>query len=181
MLLGFGAYPALAQETTDVFVDEPDFMRLRMERYANAQDSLDLVDFYHAAGEEYWIDRRGLLKAPEKMTGAAVAAHEADSLALVDFYHAAGGEGWKDRTGWLEDPVMDWYGVTLSEEGRVVRLVIEFNNLVGTIPTSLWELAKLKNIWLRYNSLTGFIPSELGNLAELEELGPVNTKAMHRR
>ncbi len=169
VLLAFGPYPALGQDTAEAFVAEPDFMRLRAERYANAQDSLDLVDFYHGMGEEDWMDR-GWLEASEKMTGAAVAAHEADSLALVDFYHAAGGEGWKDRTGWLEDPVMDWYGVTLNEEGRVVRLQLIDNNLTGTISASLEELGNLNEIWLSYNSLTGPIPSELGNLAKLEAL-----------
>ena len=168
-LLGFGTYPALGQ-SADVFGDEPDFMRLRMEQYANAQDSLDLVDFYHGMGEEDWMDHRGWLEASEKMTGAAVAADEADSLALVDFYHAAGGEDWKDPTGWLKDPVMDWHGVTLNEEGRVVRLQLIDNNLTGTISASLGELGNLNEIWLSYNSLTGFIPSELGNLAQLEIL-----------
>ncbi len=164
------AYPALGQETADVFVDEPDFVRLRAERFANAEDSLDLVDFYHGMGEEDWMDRRGWLEASEKMIGAAVAADEADSLALVDFYPAAGGEGWKDRTGWLKGPVMDWHGVTLNEEGRVVRLQLIDNNLTGTISASLEELGNLNEIWLSYNSLTGFIPPELGNLAQLEIL-----------
>ncbi len=196
----FGAYPVLGQETPDIFVDDPDFMRLRAERFANSRDSLARVDFYHGMGEEYWIDRRGLLKAPEKMIGAAVAADEADSLALVDFYHAAGGEDWIDRTGWLEYPVMDWHGVTLSEAGRVVRLELIDNKLTGhlslelgrlteleylvltlrerfdldrlggSIPASLGHLAKLKYLDLSINDLTGPIPPELGNLTELEVL-----------
>ncbi len=157
-------------QSADVFVAEPDFIRLRAERYANAQDSLDLVNFYHGMGEEDWMDHRGWLEASEKIIGAAVAAHEADSLALVDFYHAAGGEGWIDPTGWLKDPVMDWYGVTLSEEGRVVAFSMSDNNLTGTISASLGELGKLKEIHLDRNSLTGSIPPKLGNLAQLEVL-----------
>ena len=169
-LLGFGTYPALGQETADVFVDEPDFMRLRAERYANAQDSLALVDFYHEMGEEYWMDHKDWLEASEKTAGAAVAAHEPDSLALVDFYHAAGGKHWRKRTGWLSAPVMDWRGVTLNEEGRVVRLSMRTNNLTGTISASLGRLAKLQKLWLGWSKLTGTIPSELSNLAELEVL-----------
>ena len=166
----FGAYPALGQDTAEAFVAEPDFMRLRTERFVNTRDSLARVDFYHAAGEEDWMGRTGWCEAPEKMTGAAVAAHESDSLALVDFYHAAGGEGWKDRTGWLEEPVMDWYGVRLSEEGRVVGIVMDRNHLTGTISPSLGEIERLKEICLDVNKLTGPIPSELGNLAELKSL-----------
>ncbi len=170
VISAFWVYPALGQETTDVFGDEPDFMRLRAERFANAQDSLDLVDFYHGMGEEDWMDHRGWLAARAKTAGAAVAAHESDSLALVDFYHAAGGEDWIDRTGWLKDPVMDWYGVVLNEEGRVVALSMHDNNLTGTISASLGELGKLKEIHLDRNSLTGSIPPKLGNLAQLDIL-----------
>ena len=171
-------------------------MRLRMERYANAQDSLDLVDFYHGMGEEDWMDHRGWLEASEKMASTVVAADEADSLALVDFYHAAGGKDWRIRTGWLENPVMDWHGVTLNEEGRVVSLEMNpFNELTGHLCPQLGRLTELRNLDLgdnrdllvlssassgrlvklkepvfTANRLTGPIPSELGNLAKLENL-----------
>ena len=124
----------------------------------------------------------------------AQSAHPQDSLALVAFYHAAGGGDWTDRTGWLEEPVRDWYGVRLNEEGRVVRLAFGSNNLTGhlssqlgrltaldslkingnslggPIPTSLGRLAKLKVLSLSDNDLTGSIPPTLGNLSNLEEL-----------
>ena len=149
-----GAFLVTAQVTADAFVDEPDLVRLRAGRFANAQDS----------------------------------------LALVAFYHAAGGEDWINRTGWLEEPVMGWHGVTLNEEGRVVRLEVIRNNLTGhlssqlsrlteleylylvgnnlggSIPAWLGELPRLKDLRLHANDFTGSIPPELGNLAELEFL-----------
>ena len=149
-----GAFLVTAQVTADAFVDEPDLVRLRAGRFANAQDS----------------------------------------LALVAFYHAAGGEDWIDRTGWLEEPVMGWHGVTLNEEGRVVRLHVIWNNLTGhlssqlgrlteleylgltgndlggSIPASLGRLSRLQELFLHSNDFTGSIPPELGNLAELEIL-----------
>ncbi len=125
----------------------------------------------------------------------AQSAHPQDSLALVAFYHAAGGEDWTDRTGWLEEPVRDWYGVELNEEGRVVSFWVSNNNLTGhisselgrltaleelalsgshssngltgSIPASLGKLSRLQSLWLDRNELTGEIPPELGNLAEL--------------
>ena len=149
-----GAFLLTAQVTADGFVDEPDLVRLRAGRFANAQDS----------------------------------------LALVAFYHAAGGEDWINRTGWLEEPVMGWHGVTLNEEGRVVRLEVIWNNLTGhlssqlgrlteleylylvgnnlggSIPASLGRLSRLQDLRLHFNDFTGSIPPELGNLAELEIL-----------
>ena len=150
-----GAFLVTAQVTADAFVDEPDLVRLRTGRFANAQDS----------------------------------------LALVAFYHAAGGEDWIDRTGWLEEPVMGWHGVTLNEQGRVVRLRVIWNNLTGhlssqlgrlteleylalvgndlggSIPASLGRLSRLQELLLHFNDFTGSIPPELGNLAELKEPG----------
>ena len=124
----------------------------------------------------------------------AQSAHPQDSLALVAFYHAAGGADWEDSTGWLEEPVRDWYGVRLNEEGRVVTLWMSDNNLTGSIPpelgnltaleylsfyrtsltkpipASLGRLKKLKSLWLGDTGLT-YIPKVLGNFEELEYLG----------
>ncbi len=101
----------------------------------------------------------------------AQSAHPQDSLALVAFYHAAGGADWDDRTGWLEEPVRDWYGVGLNEEGRVVSLALGYNNnLTGHISSQLGRLTALKELRLSDNDLGGSIPPDLGNLAELEYL-----------
>jgi len=125
-----GAFPLTAQVMADAFVDEPDLVRLRAGRFANAQDS----------------------------------------LALVAFYHAAGGEDWRDRTGWLEEPVMGWHGVTLNEEGRVVRLEMIFNNLTGHLSSQLGRLTELEYLYLVSNNLGGSIPASLGRLSRLQDL-----------
>ncbi len=100
----------------------------------------------------------------------AQSANPQDSLALVAFYHKAGGLDWTDSAGWLEEPVMGWHGVTLNEEGRVVRLALEDNNLTGAISSQLGRLAKLQEIRLGYNELTGPVPASLGRLSELQTL-----------
>ena len=97
-------------------------------------------------------------------------AHPQDSLALVAFYHAAGGEDWRDRTGWLEEPVKDWYGVDLNEEGRVVNLAFDNNNLTGHISSELGRLTELEHLALTGNGLDGSIPASLGRLTKLEYL-----------
>ena len=48
---------------------------------------------------------------------AQVAASEADSLVLVSLYNFSRGASWFDNSGWLQDPVSEWYGVTLDDDG----------------------------------------------------------------
>ncbi len=96
-----------------------------------------------------------------------VPANEADSLILVAFYNST--EGWEDLT-WLEGPVKDWNGVTLDENGRVIKLELFAFEVFGNIPSELGNLDRLQVLDLSGNNLNGSIPSELGNLTELVEL-----------
>ena len=106
-----------------------------------------------------------------------------DSLALVAFYKATNGPEWS--SSWdLSEPVSEWFGVTLSEDGCNVICIdldgaegCQFtkggagNGLEGTIPVEISELSRLKSLFLGNNvNLTGSIPSELGNLSKLEDL-----------
>ncbi len=104
---------------------------------------------------------------------------EGDWRALVALYNATDGGSWTDKTGWsssLEgdaptaETLESWYGVDVSEEGRVVSLDLGSNNLTGSIPSELGDLSKLKELNLSGNTLTGSIPSELGGLFDLVTL-----------
>ncbi|MCX6271240.1 MAG: hypothetical protein NTU44_08500 [Bacteroidetes bacterium] len=59
-----------------------------------------------------------------------------DSLALVSFYNSTGGPEWYNNNGWLIEPVNTWYGVTV-DGNRVIMLIINSNNLAGTLPNEL--------------------------------------------
>ena len=80
-----------------------------------------------------------------------------DSLALMALYNSTNGENWTRNDNWLTAPVSAWYGVTVSR-GRVTRLLLHSNNLVGTIPSELGNLASLQQLWLFSNKLSGSIP-----------------------
>ena len=89
----------------------------------------------------------------------------ADRAALVALYNATDGSNWKNNQNWLSDePLDEWYGVTVEDE-RVTGLVLNANQLTGTIPSELGNLAGLEGLYLGRNRLTGSIPAELGNLA----------------
>jgi Leucine-rich repeat (LRR) protein len=101
-----------------------------------------------------------------------------DSLALVALYNATGGDKWTHREGWLKEPIKNWWGITLSEDGcnvNQISMVIDGarkigNNLIGTIPVEIGNLSQLEGLNLSFNHLTGTIPKEIGNLSELINL-----------
>ncbi len=100
-----------------------------------------------------------------------VDASSTDRDRLRDLYDATGGDGWTYRDNWLTDaPLGEWYGVTVDDEGAVIGLVLERNNLAGPIPASLAGLASLESLHLGDNELTGPLPPQLGGLAALREL-----------
>ena len=95
-----------------------------------------------------------------------------DRAALEALYNATGGANWTNRMNWLDSslPLSDWHGVTVDGNGCVTGLDLTDNQLTGTIPSELSNLAKLERLWLGENQLTGAIPAELSNLASLEWL-----------
>lgn len=77
---------------------------------------------------------------------------QADSLVLIDFYNATGGDNWTNNSGWLESGVAleDWYGVRV-EDGRVIEINLGNNNLTGTLPISLIDLAGMRFFYVWQN------------------------------
>ena len=90
---------------------------------------------------------------------------------LVALYEATDGRNWRTRTNWMTDEPLDtWHGVVVDEDGRIVELRLEENNLSGAIPPDLVGLSNMRVLRLDANDLTGFIPPELGVLPHLREL-----------
>ena len=102
-------------------------------------------------------------------------AHVGDSLALVELYKSTQGNGWTTKTNWLQAPVSEWFGITLSSEGRVTDIQLRGNNLTGTLPSDLGKLDSLAQLDLGFlssgrNAISGAIPKELGQLSKLHTL-----------
>ena len=95
-----------------------------------------------------------------------------DENALVALYNATDGDDWSDNTNWLSAaPLDEWYGVTTDATGRVIELVLEYNDLDGWIPSELGRLSRLERLSLHGNRQLGEeLPPELGNLSRLERL-----------
>lgn len=86
--------------------------------------------------------------------------------ALTDLYIATNGDKWIN-TWDLDAPVATWHGVTV-ENNMVIAINLLFNNLNGTIPSSLSELRSLEKLELSFNKLSGTIPTSIGTLINLE-------------
>ena len=90
---------------------------------------------------------------------------------LAALYHGTNGPNWTNNTNWLSgEPFGTWYGVRTNAQGEVISLDLERNNLVGTVPPELGQLANLRDLNLGANALSGVIPLELGQLQNLETL-----------
>ena len=90
--------------------------------------------------------------------------------ALVALYNNTGGAGWTNYTaGWQPYTPCSWYGVSCTA-GHIVQLDLFSNQLNGSIPAQLGNLAHLRNLYLDQNRLNGSIPSQLGTLTNLQLL-----------
>ena len=107
----------------------------------------------------------------DNLTELGLPRCHADLDALVKLYESTDGANWTSKGKWLSyAPFGDWHGIETNDDGRVSELDLHDNQLSGTIPSELGNLANLTALWLNNNQLSGTIPSELGNLANLNHL-----------
>lgn len=94
---------------------------------------------------------------------------ETDSISLVNLYNSANGLNW--TTPWdLTEPMQNWYGVVLNDDGCVTELNLKNNNLTGYITAAISSIENLVRLDFNNNNLSGGIPINIGNLALLEFL-----------
>ena len=110
-----------------------------------------------------------------------VCVHDGDGLGLEALYLTTGGENWTDNTNWLVDskPPSQWYGVSVTSQGRVTGIDLPGNELSGSVPPSLGHsVSELETLDLSDNPmLTGMLPLSLMNLSELSILNIEGTDA----
>ena len=107
---------------------------------------------------------------------AEITVTNPDRAALEVLYHATGGPEWTNASGWLTDaPLRDWHGVATDGRGRVTRLSLSTNGLMGWLPPEVGSLSQLADLSLSQNRLTGPIPPELGSLSNLRTLNLLYT------
>ena len=123
----------------------------------------------------------GVPALPAPTAPEPVDPSQEDREELRVFYLETGGENWSDNTSWLneDEPLSQWYGVTVDNEGRVTALDLSGNGLSGSVPPLLgYSVSELEILNLADNPmLTGMLPLSLMNLSELETLNIEGTGA----
>ena len=109
--------------------------------------------------------------APEPPPVTPVEPVNPDRAALVALYNATTGSAWQQDRNWnTAAGIGTWYGVETNSAGRVTGLVLDDNNLVGSLPAALGDLEQLERLVLDDNRISGRLPPELGNLSNLTML-----------
>ena len=102
-----------------------------------------------------------------------------DREVLTKLYEALGGSQWYETANWLSDaPLREWHGVDTDGQGRVTRLDLTHNGLVGYIPADIVALEELTElILIGIDTRQAPIPPELGELANLTTLSLAGIRA----
>ncbi len=103
---------------------------------------------------------------------------DAEREALLALFSATDGAQWVNATGWGQ--VSDhcgWFGVTCDDCGRVSRLRLVENGLVGTLPAAaMTALEQLSVFSVGSNgALSGTLGPELARLSQLWQLSVMGT------
>lgn len=91
-----------------------------------------------------------------------------DSTALMAIYNACGGPNWANAN-WSSPNLADWTGVRI-DDGRVVFLDLDRQNLINEIPDDIYDLTGLEILRLRDTEVVFNITDQLANLTELVEI-----------
>ena len=96
-----------------------------------------------------------------------------DYEALKVLYQATNGGAWTNKTWRIGSNAVTstgWPGVTFDEEGHVLAIDLQINNLTGTLPTGGMEMKSLRTLNLSGNSLSGDVAAFCKLLPALETL-----------
>jgi len=99
-----------------------------------------------------------------------------EKAGLVALYNTTGGVTWTNKWDTATDPCMNnWFGIKCRPIGNnqfnVWSLVLQGNNLDGTLPTEIGLLTNLQFFYLSGNNLFGTIPTQITLLDQLVQLG----------
>jgi len=87
---------------------------------------------------------------------------------LVSMYDNLNGPNWTQSWDLSDCNICNWYGITCDENNRVTEIDLADNNLSGSIPSNIYLLDELKNLYLQNNNISGEFPAEFAKSNSIE-------------
>ena len=125
------------------------------------------------------VPSQSLTQSP---SGAPNPVYVDEKDVLIEIYNATGGNQWTNSDGWSSsndaDTFCAWHGIICtSESNRSIQyLHLESNNLVGSLPTSIYSLPSLISVDVSHNADLTVTFTGIGNARSLEVLVLSSTK-----
>jgi hypothetical protein len=90
---------------------------------------------------------------------------------LIKLYDTCNGNNWKNNNNWNTfEPLNNWYGITTNNNGNIIKIDLNNNQLTNIIPECIGHLKMLEILNLQNNDLIDGIPSTLSKLKNLKTL-----------
>lgn len=128
------------------------------------------TDIYRAETES---DESNNIKSTDPIAIVNRYIDAADYEALKAIYAATNGGAWTNKTWRIGSNAVTstgWPGVTFDEEGHVLAIDLQDNNLSGSLPTEGMQMKSLRTLNLRRNNLRGDVAAFCKLLPALETL-----------
>ena len=93
-----------------------------------------------------------------------------DYAPLVALYEATNGENWTNPWDLSDCDVCTYSGITCNENGKIIEIDLDENNLSGFIPSEIGQFEYLTTLNLSRNGLSGSIPTNIGQLTAIDVL-----------
>ena len=124
-------------------------------------------------GSETESDESNNIKSTDPIAIVNRYIDAADYEALKVLYQATNGGAWTNKTWRIGSNAVTstgWPGVTFDEEGHVLAIDLQDNNLTGSLPTEGMQMKSLRTLNLSGNSLSGDVAAFCKLLPALETL-----------
>lgn len=128
------------------------------------------TDLYRAETES---DESNNIKSTDPIAIVNRYIDAADYEALKAIYAATNGGAWTNKTWRIGSNAVTstgWPGVTFDEEGHVLAIDLQDNNLTGSLPTEGMQMKSLRTLNLSHNNLRGNVAAFCKLLPALETL-----------
>ncbi len=119
----------------------------------NVQDSMALVDLYHATNGENWNDNTNWLQT------------NVNRWSNIEVHN-----GRVTHIYFRNNNMQGTIPVSIGDMTKLVQINFEMNNISGSLPPEIGNLTELRYLYIWHTNISGTIPKEIGKLTNLIHL-----------